>query len=409
MNRKKTIRLCSVACAVCLLAASLSGCTSIADHMDNLLDAMGDVLGTDQPTTQTGPVVEDEREPLASPSHFTIDEHGNYSFAAVPGASYYVLQFCEAGSVSDADDYLFVSPQIEDDGSAVYTGNCQDLFHYAYRNYTAKVFAYPELTDSEKKVSAAATCEYSFSGEIDAPELSYFWNTNTKTIEFYVNNIETSYYYQAYPDTIEIDLISKTGETDDQTLVIDPVSETNYYISYEGLAEDTYDIVAFATSTNDAVLNQHTETVTVAADIELGATNKLSDNYYHSGDNYDVSVKPLYSSAWGWWPLLCESFDLTNGGNAGTVIGRKGDFVTFVNATPVQASEGSVYTFETEIGFNPPAVVSYGTLELYADHTFRLTVGRTGPMSDGYLTGSWVDNGDGTATLSYNPNDNIKA
>ncbi len=364
--KKKLVKTLSAVCSLCLLTVSLSACTSIGEHAETLFGAMADVLGTDSSGSSSGnsggTVTADEREPLATPANFSIDSDGYYSFSAVEGASNNVIQFCEERSVSESDAKLFVSPQIKEDGSATYTGNCQDLFHYAYLNYTAKVFAYPELTDSTRKVSAAATCAYSFSGAIDAPELSYFWNANVGTIEFYVNNIETSYYYQAYPDTIEIDFVSKTDESHNETLVIDEVSAENYFISYDALAEDTYDIVAFATSSNEAVTNHQTETVVVASDIEIGAKNKLSANYYHSSDNYDDSVKSLYSSAWGWWPLLCESFDVTNGGNAGRVIGRKGDFVTYINATPTENSGDALYTFTAEISFNPPAVVSSGTV-----------------------------------------------
>jgi hypothetical protein len=275
------------------------------------------------------------------------------------------------------------------------------------------------------------TYAYNFSGAIDAPEISYFYNANTQKIEFILNNIETSYYYQAYPDTVNITLVNEgTGKS--ETLTIDGVSAENYTLSYDIPEKGSYSVTTYATSTNSAVTNAQTETVTVASSLDLSNKNKLSENYYLSADNYSDTVKSLYSSSWGWWPLLCESFNLTESSVAGRAIGRKGDFNTKVDTTPMtsvseltesQAAykaeiEGKLgytgnvqYVYSTITNFNNANVIPAGNLFLYDDGSMLLIVGYTsaGPLKAGYLHGSWVANGDGTATLNYNPSDNISA
>jgi hypothetical protein len=287
------------------------------------------------------------------------------------------------------------------------------------------------MGDSDYTVSAAVNYAYNFSGAIDAPEISYFYNANTQKIEFILNNIETSYYYQAYPDTVNLTLVNEgTGKS--ETLTIDGVSAENYTLSYGITEKGTYTVTTYATSTNTAVTNARTETVTVASSLDLSNKNKLSENYYRSADNYKDEVKSLYSTSWGWWPLLCESFNLTENSVAGRAIGRKGDFNTKVDTTPMTSvSEltesqaaykaeieeklgytGNVqYVYSTITNFNNANVIPAGNLFLYDDGSMLLIVGYTsaGPLKAGYLYGSWVDNGDGTATLNYNPNDSISA
>ena len=71
----------------------------------------------------------------------------------------------------------------------------------------------------------------------------------------------------------------------------------------------------------------------------------------------------------------------------------------------LQTNEKDLLAYSYTIAVDFGGFSLAGTLDLMADGTMTFTENGGGPISAGSITGSWVDNGDGTATLSYRPAD----
>ena len=115
-----------------------------------------------QPVRQAG---QTGGRPLAAPQDFRVGADGSYSFTGSEGAEYYLLYFCAPDATSDNDSFLYSSSPINEDGSGTYTGQCSDLFDYAYGEYLVKVFAFPDITSEDYSMSTAASASYTYSGE----------------------------------------------------------------------------------------------------------------------------------------------------------------------------------------------------------------------------------------------------
>lgn len=65
---------------------------------------------------------------LATPTDFTVDENGSYSFTGVEDAEYYLLYFCDPTATGDDDSYIYTSGPINANSSNTYSGSCADEF-----------------------------------------------------------------------------------------------------------------------------------------------------------------------------------------------------------------------------------------------------------------------------------------
>lgn len=386
-----------MAAALCLTCTACG--SSAGTHLSSYFSRVGDIVsdlasGSNVPggASTPAPGTSDPSSTavqLATPANFTVDAERNYSFDGVENANFYLIYFCEPTATEDGDDYLFASSPIYDDGSATYAGNCSDLFQFNYGEFLVKVFAFPELTDATLSMSAAATADYVFTGAQSDPVLDYFWNTNDATLELVLTNVG-DYAYEAYPDQVEITFTNTADPADTVTAALEGVSAENYTLTVDSLTKGaSYQVTALSRSSSEYVTNPETGTVTVAEALTLGEVNILSDGY-------------TYSDGWATFPRLTEAFPLS-GGSAGTMTGKQGEMSAEIEAAPAAAASGASYSYTIAVDFGGFSLA--GTLDLMADGTMTFTENGGGPIAAGSITGSWVDNGDGTVTLSYRPAD----
>lgn len=398
MKRSWKMRM-AAGCLVTLLGMSVTACgTSAGTYAKSYMNNVSKILAAGNSSakagTGSGADIFDASDAIAldTPSDFAVDENGNYSFRGVENADFYLIYFCDLSATDDDDDYLFASSPITEDGSDIYTGKCEDLFQFNYGEFLVKVYAFPEMTDSSYSRSGAASVSYTVRGSQDAPEIAYFWNTNDKSLELVLTNVER-YTYQAYPDSVEVTFTNTADESDQTVVTMEGISAENYAVSTEALAENTsYHVTAVANSSSAYVTNAVSDKTEVAQDVTFGNINILSEGY-------------AYSDGWATFPRLTESFDL-DGGSAGIVTGKFGAIEVSVEAQKARTSAGSSYSYTVMLDFGGFSMD--GTLELKSDGTLELTENGGGPVAAGVITGSWVENGDQTATLSFDPA-NIKS
>ncbi len=342
-------------------------------------------------------VAESETEKLATPSGFTLDETGKYSFHGVENAAYYLLYFCAPDAVNDEDSFLFSSAPIYDTGAEEYTGLCSEQFDYGYGRYLVKVFAFPELTDSVHAMSAAATNSFEYSGNQSAPEFYYYWNAFRKTMELELSNIK-EYGFEAYPEEIRITFTDVNKADHVIEVSMKNISADQYTVTTDQLeVGKTYRVEASAFNSNEYVLNEWSETSVVSETLFLGESSVMVGNYaYSDGFPNDVFT----------FPRVCSNFDL-NGGVAGNSIGLRGSLYEseyLFHAELTDTVEGDAYTYNLLMkgGFAGETGVG-GSLHLKSDGTLLLAQDGIGPINTSEISGIWVENGDGTVTLSYNP------
>ena len=388
MKKIKLLTLGLMAAALCL---SCTACTSLAENTETYFSSVSSILsnlmasGKAPQTQQTaGPV--STGTPLDAPTNFTIDAEGNYSFTGVADAEYYLLYFCAPDATSDSDTFIYSSEPIQDDGSETYSGHASDAFQYAFGEYLVKVYAFPDLTDDTRSMSTAATATYTYTGNQSAPQIYYYWNTFGGTMCVQVANMN-DYLYEAYPDKVEVTFTNTADSSDTVTVAIEGVSPQNYAASTDALTRGaTYSVTAVATSSSSFVLNPTSDTTTVSDGLTMGDTHLFTDGYMYS----DGFANDIFR-----WPVIGENFDMANGGAAGLAPSMGGGRTTFTT-TPAATTAGSSYTYTLQAGS-----WAAGTLELYPDGTFYAHETGGGPVNASNIQGTWVDNGDGTATLSY--------
>ncbi len=382
MKHLKKLAVGLLGAALCL---SCAACTSVAEntgiYFSSVSGVLHNLLNSGKVPEKTTPAQDGgSAQALAAPTDFTVDADGNYSFTGVEGAEYYLLYFCAPEATSDQDTFIYSSNQIASTGAQTYSGRCADEFDYAFGEYLAKVYAFPDLTDSEHSMSTAATCSYTYSGSQSAPELSYYWNTFDGTMGVQVANMGV-YEFQAYPDKVDVTFTNTENSADTVTVTIDGVSPANCAAVTDKLTRGaTYSVTAVATSSNPLVLNPTSDAATITDSLTLGDCHVYVGSYSYS----DGFANNIFN-----WPIVGEKFDLANGGEAGA---------GFTCTPAASVSAGSQYSYDLSAG-NWMKVT--GMLELHSDGTFDANETGGGPINASTIQGTWVDNGDGTATLNY--------
>lgn len=376
-----------------LLCLTLSGCaTSVAENTEIYFTQVSSILGnlfSGGGNTAKTPTAAPAGVPLDAPGGFTVDENGDYAFSGVEGAQYYLLYFCAPDATADGDTYLYASSPIEEDGSGVYAGNTSELFQYSYGEYLVKVFAFPDLTDTEHTMSTAAVDTYRYGGELRAPELYYYWNTFDQTMGVQVANMD-AYLYEIYPDRVDITFTNVENSADVVELAIEPVSEGSFSAQTDALTPGaTYTVTAVASSGSEFVSNAVSAVTTVSEAMTLGADHLYTDGYTYS-DGFVLL-----------WPVVCR-LNPAEGGLAGMPVGTYGPYQYLV--TPVETTAGSAYSYALTVNVVLFGASVEGTLELYEDGTFLMAETGGGPrgmIPPSSISGIWHDNGDGTVTMSY--------
>ncbi len=197
------------------------------------------------------------------------------------------------------------------------------------------------------------------------------------------------YEFEAYPDKVDITFTNTENSADVVTLTMENVTPDNNQLDTDALtAGATYDVTAVSTSNSEYVLNPTSDTTKVAEGLHLGESSVMTAGYSYS----DGFANNIFA-----WPRAYDGFDLENGGTAGYAPAMGGGKTEFV-ATPVSSVDGS-YTYDLAAG----NWTRSGKLELKADGTFTAELEGWGPVNSSEYSGSWIDNGNGTATLSYDP------
>lgn len=385
---KKRMAAGLAAAALCL---SCTGCgTSLGTNAKTYVNTTSVILknlfsGSKSASSQSVANVS-SGTPLDAPSGFTVDEKGNYSFTGVDNAEYYLLYFCAPDATSDEDTFIYSSDPIRANDTNQYAGHCSDAFSYAFGDYLVKVYAFPDLTDDRYEMSTAALANYSYSGEQSAPQIAYYWDAFTGTMGVQISNMD-EYLYEAYPEKVDVTFTNTEDSSDALTLTIENVSTSNYEVSTTALKRGaTYEIKAVAENSDTFVLNTVSDTTVVSEGLTLGGSNAFVNSYtYSDGFANDVFC----------WPVVAENFDLANGGEGG--YGRTFGRSLAVELTAQEPEDGALYSYSLKAG----NWIAGGTVSLYADGTFHAVETGGGPVNYSYLDGTWVDNGDGTATLSY--------
>lgn len=458
MQRTKEI---SAAMAAALCGTLLTGCastmssnssvymTQMSQKMNVWKNSIGAPAQADSSAASSSEEVDDGTARVATPANWTVNESGEYSFDGVEDAAYYIIYLYDKNDTSGS--FAYMSTNIEDDGSAAYTGKLSDLFGYCYGLYDAEVVAYPEVGVTDVKKSKAAECDFTVTGEVPDASVGYLWDGFTNTFGVELLNFE-EYAASSFPTEVKVTLTNQSDSADVVTLDIQNVSIDDNVFSAE-----TQDVTLGATYAVQASMTWDSEVVTNAsATLDLGTVttaegqNAMTDGYGYL--NTDVYLSLDY-------PMVKTDFDLANGGSAGTwyffvnaFTTNKGVAIptTFVDCrnfqgekssmggdyhdgedveftvTPTAANSGAAYSYDLTVA-GPRDVVSLfdgffwndmpdgtGTLDLYSDGTFKMVIlppqsngDSAGPMGPRGLAGSsiegnWTDNGDGTATLSYN-------
>ena len=357
-----------------------------AGHVWELLTASDKEVGAQEGQKETKPASANENaKRLATPTNFTVDKDGNYQFTGVENAEYYLLYFCDPSAVNDEDTFIYSSKPISAVEGNTYAGNCANEFQYAFGKYLVKVFAFPKLTDTEFKMSSAATSEFEYKGNQSAPQIGYYWNTFEGTMGVQVMNLGT-YEFEAYPEKVEVTFTNTAKADDVVTVEIANVSKMHNNVFTDKLTRgETYEVTAKAENGSEFVLNP------VSEETQVG-TLTLGVNHLYTGVTYtDGFANNIFN-----WPIVQEGFNLKEGGIAGQTAGWRGP--TNFMVKPVEAREGSKYSYDLEIGFMMPLT---GTLELKEDGTFKINETGAGPVNAASIEGTWVESGDGTATLNY--------
>ena len=391
MSAKKKIGVVKMASLLCVC----TGCaSSVADNTNTYFSQVNSTLNTWFVSNRTKNDGEESsgKAKLDAPADFTLDENGNYSFTGVENADYYLVYFCAPDAVNDEDAFLYSSDALKADGNGgeIYEGNVDDLLQYGYGEYLVKVFAFPDMNDNEHSVSAAASTSFSCSGNQDAPVIDYLWNTFDDTVEVQLSNIDT-YTYQSYPDRVEVTFINSEDANDVTVITMEDLSpDNNTLVSGDLKKGTTYDITAVSKSDSEYVLNSVSDMTDVAEGITFDDTNVMSENYYYTDGIARASFSYLE---------VCENFDLENAG----AMNEPGVSVKFTfTATPTVANAGCAYSYIVA-GDCRPFSFEDGTLDLYTDGTFLMCQNsEMPPEGPSTIQGIWKDNGDGTATLSFN-------
>ena len=454
---RKARIFCSVILVSCLLL--MTGCTStLGSNTDTFFSQMNqkiniwktssealsqleNVSETEPPATE----VDDGRIALNSPGNWTVTDEGEYSFDAVDGADYYIVYLYD--TLSEDTSFSYMSTNIENDGSASYTGKLADLFDYCYGLYSAEVVAYPAVGEQGVKKSEATKCDFSVVGEVPEASVGYLWDCFTGTLGIELMNIE-EYGASSFPTSVQVTFTNQADSSDVITLGFENASvlEDVFYAS-------TQDVAVDATYAISATLSWNAEVVTNAEmTLDLGTVTTAS-NKNAMTDGYGYLNNTIYQSMD--YPMVVTDFDPEVGGTAGTwyfyinaFVTNKGvsipstfkDCLNFqgekgamgaeyhdgedveFTVTPAETSAGSAYSYTLNVQ-GPRGVVSLfdgffyndmpagtGSLELYEDGTFLMTIdppsgdgGGWGPrgLSGSTISGLWVENGEGTLTLSY--------
>lgn len=383
--KKKNLAITSL-----MMCLTLSGCgTTLGENTGIFFSEMKAVMDVwfSSSSSSSATKTEDTRAKLDSVTDFTVKEDGTYTFTGTDSAAYYVITVCASDATEDDDTYLYSSSRIDEDGSGTYTGNVLEMFTINYGEYLVKCFAYPEIGDEENAKSAAEVATLTVTGDLEDPQVEYFWNIFDGTLTLQIANM-TTYDETCVPDSVDFTITAEDGTTTDVTL--DEVADANNSIAVSDLSEGSYSITAVAHTSNEYANSTDSNEVNVAKEAEFGKDNVKSDGYTYT----NTGLGHGYS-----WPIGTKTFDPTKESSLGTYSGA--DFVTTPADSTLGTKDNSVYsfTFICAVGFGES-----GWMSLYDDGTCAAYNDTSGPVSASSVSGTWYENEDGTITINWDMN-----
>ena len=433
---KKYMKILAVLVALALVACIATGFGSrVAEHSSTYFKQLTDVLETavasakvDRNPAPKEPVVNENM--LATPANLKVAADGTYSFDAVAGAQYYVVYVYESEKSMDATGQ---SDKIMEDGSATYSGNVSEFANLGFEEWNVRVIAYPDYASGDKQASHEASTSYIIKGEVNHgnPKVASMWNVTTNTLTVKLEGMD--YGRTAYPIDVKLTLTNTADANDVVTVDLGAVSASS------------------ATAATNAV--KADAVYTVKADLVWDANYVTNPTFTVSGGQAETSsVKNLLNGEFNYsshifhtmdFPHVCVDFDPVKGGNAGvwnnTASSNSGgwgmpqqqtttdtDNDVYYEAIPKAAVDGAVYSYDVEITSPSGSITAspklspgsgstdiiWGTLDCYPDGSFKMEIEyqymKTDAMNSAVYyvpgvicDGSWVDNGNGTWTLSY--------
>ena len=441
-NRKKGMRTRAALVAGLVCMGLLSGCSNVGEHSNTYFKQMSNVVSTaissqqaiaaaEAESSDTTETVVDENA-LSTPADFVVNEDGTYSFSAVENAQYYYIYVYESTTSMDASTQ---SEKILDDGSDSYSGTLSDLGTFTYQTWDIRVVAYPDYENTDYTASAAASCEYVVTGEVEygEPTFSYMWTVTSGALEVKVSDME--YTLTAYPEEILLTLTNTADSSDVVTIDITDVDSTSASGSTTDVQEDAaYAISAEFIWDEDYVTNP--DYTMDGGEAETSSTeNLISGEFYYSSaifNNFD-------------FPHVYEGFDPEEGGLAGvwyidsstiqtgwgweeeeTDDEEETDNNCYFYATPIDAEDGALYSYSIMVtspggsitatplmspGSNSTDAI-FGYMNIYDDGTFTVEIeyqyistdmmnAATYYVPGVMCEGVYVEEADGTLTLSY--------
>lgn len=389
MRKRKILPIITTAA---LAGALLSGCGStVSENTTAYFSNVRSILNILKPAAASSAATESskasDKTELAAPTDYQVAEDGSYSFQGVENADYYVIYFYNADNTDENADFLYSSEAIQDTGTAgqSYSGKLSDIMKYAYGSYKTTVVAFPKLEDTDLAQSEPAEADFVVSGEVEDPEIDYFWNTFTDEMSLQLTNA-ANYEYEAWPEEVAVTFTNTEDASDEVTLSFTDLTSEMPYLSTTDLKKgETYDIEVETKTDNANVTNQDFHT-TISDGLTLGGNNIMTQGYTGYSDGF---IRDAFK-----FPRVAEAFSLKDGGSVGGAVGDFGYFE--IEGTPESENTYSVYTKIYSWNVN-------GTMKMYDDGTFAMKISGEGPIVNGYIKGIWRENEgqDGIVTLSY--------
>lgn len=380
--KKRMLLMAVLVLTFCLIASgcSTSMVTNAKEYYNNTTAIISQLTASNKSGEKQTSV---SATPLDAPSNFSIDEAGNYAFDGVADADYYLIYFCAPDAPESDENFLYSSEPIPAHGeSNSYTGVCREVIKAPYGEYQARVLAVPALGDNTHSISKAVSVAYTQVGSQSAPVVEYFWDPFTNTMALQLANAGT-YANEAYPERIDMTITNVNNEEDSASLTLEGIADGNKDVTTDVLTKgETYRISAVAVSDSPYVTNQTSDETVATESLTIGDLNILSGGYSYRHGRFT-------------FPLLWEKFDLKNGGPSPDVI----DYNVYnLDCTPEAPTPGSAYSYSFVAR---PSVVVTGMLELHEDGTVLCYNKNSPPKPDSEISGIWIDNGDGTATICF--------
>ncbi len=430
MKKKQLLAIALFMSASMVLAGCSSTVVSNTEQYFSLMSTRLSNWGNKAESEDTAAETEEEddaEDHLSSPANFVINSDGSFSFDEVESADYYVISLYD--NASESTDYMAISDTISGTGTGTVTGNLSDYFEFGLADLRVEVVAYPALTDKEYRQSKASSCEYLNSGEVAEPEFEWRWDYFSGTLSVELINIE-AYEYTAYPEIVTFTLTNQNDSSDAYIFTLedanlDAYGEEVYYTSVSEITTDTsYSLTAVGNWREDAVTNNEITVDVGTIDIS-SEKNAISERYGYINEDVYMSFD---------YPTVAENFSLTEGGDAGTWANMSSGYSPFgsthlsfgtddahYTATVATTEAGAAYTYDIvvqleegkmETSWSGEADSMTGTLNLYEDGTLTLELdyylvgineisGGRQELVGSKISGTWLDNGDGTVTLSY--------